>query len=671
MKFHLNRFLRRVRIHGGEFDTSARAMYRDEVVYPLQAELRIVRRSTIERKQMSTKTTFKRITLVTVAALGLGVMSVAPSSAAVQIDSIAVSAASTTQVTTETLTATAVVVTATLASTNSETMTVTATIQSGPAYVAPVLVFKESTTANTAGTGTSVITIAGRTTSTTQATAKYSLYLDAPATAGTYVVKLTPTGGSNAVATTVSIVVSAKVYAAVSATHSRVWTMVPVSTVNDGNVTQCAGYGTPLGICSGGYSMIYTGRETDASKDAFNVATASTTLKPLGVPVASFAIIPRNESGTATTLSPSPITVAVSGPGTVAIQGAIVRAKSVTESVLNSGADGYDPGKLTASAWLISDGTAGVSTVTFSMDGVVLRTVTVSQIGTTSAYNFGTLSKTVIGVGETASVTVSGADSLGTTTGTATAAYAFSSDTSVATVAIASGVVTVTGVKSGTATITAGNAATLATSTITKTLAVKVGAITAKTVAFTMSPTAPQPGEKVTLTVTATDASGNAVGDGARDLFSAAGITTSLAVQGATWTQTATATLLGGVATYTFYAPTGTGVLTVTATEGASTDSTTKAAITGSVTITNAAADAATVAAEAAEAAAQDATDAALDATTAAEAAGALAQEAVDAVAELAANVTKLFTDLNTQIAKLTALIVKIGTSVAKIAAKK
>lgn len=521
--------------------------------------------------------------------------------------------------------------------------------------------FKESTTANTAGTGTSVITIAGRTTSVSQATAKYSLYLDAPATAGTYVVKLTPTGGSNAVATTVSIVVSKKVYPAVSATHSRVWTMVPVSTVNDGNVTQCSGYGTPLGICSGGYSMIYTGRNTDASKDDFNLSTVSTTLKPLGVPVASFAIIPRNESGSATTLSPSPITVSVSGPGTVAIQGAIVRAKSVTESVANSGADGYDPGKLTASAWLISDGTAGSSVVTFSMDGVVLRTVTVNQVGTTTAYAFGTPSKNVIGVGETASVTITGADSLGTTTGAASV-WAYSSDTAVATVGTSqTSTVVITGVKSGTATITVGNAATLAASTITKTLAVKVGAITAKTVAITMSPTAPQPGEKVTLTVTATDASGNAVGDGSRDLFSAAGITTSLAVQGATWTQTATVTLKDGKAEYSFYAPTGTGKLTVTATEGASTDSTTKGSITGSVDVTNAALDAATVAAEAAEAAAQDATDAALDATTAAEAAGALAQEAVDLVTELSAEVTKLMSALKAQITYLTKLVMKLA----------
>jgi len=82
VKFHLNRFLRRVRIHGGEFDTSARAMYREGVTSSLRADLRIVRRSTIERKQMSTKTTFKRIALVTVAALGLGVLASVPSSAA-------------------------------------------------------------------------------------------------------------------------------------------------------------------------------------------------------------------------------------------------------------------------------------------------------------------------------------------------------------------------------------------------------------------------------------------------------------------------------------------------------------------------------------------------------------------------------------------------------------
>ena len=39
-----------------------------------QAEVRIVRNSTNERKNMSTKTTFKRVALVAVAALGFGVL---------------------------------------------------------------------------------------------------------------------------------------------------------------------------------------------------------------------------------------------------------------------------------------------------------------------------------------------------------------------------------------------------------------------------------------------------------------------------------------------------------------------------------------------------------------------------------------------------------------------
>ena len=45
---------------------------------------------------MSTKTTFKRIALVTVAALGFGVMSVVPSNAATQVDTNTLSAATAT-----------------------------------------------------------------------------------------------------------------------------------------------------------------------------------------------------------------------------------------------------------------------------------------------------------------------------------------------------------------------------------------------------------------------------------------------------------------------------------------------------------------------------------------------------------------------------------------------
>jgi hypothetical protein len=200
---------------------------------------------------------------------------------------------------------------------------------------------------------------------------------------------------------------------------------------------------------------------------------------------------------------------------------------------------------------------------------------------------------------------------------------------------------------------------------MTKTVAIKVGAVTAKTVTFSFDNMTPQPGEKVTMTVEAIDASGNAVGDGPRDLFSSTGVTTGLSVQGATWLPaSATVNLVGGKATYSFYAPTGTGSLVVTATEGAATDSTTKGTISGTIAVNNVALDAATDAANEALDAAIAATDAALAAAEAADAATSAAQEASDAVAALSESVTKLITDLQAQIKSLAAVVAKIAKKV-------
>ena len=88
----------RVRIHGGECDAVARALHHeaqkvaltqneqtlisDECVFFRQADLGKVPSSTNERKQMSTKTSIKRIALVAVSALGFGLLSVVPAKAA-------------------------------------------------------------------------------------------------------------------------------------------------------------------------------------------------------------------------------------------------------------------------------------------------------------------------------------------------------------------------------------------------------------------------------------------------------------------------------------------------------------------------------------------------------------------------------------------------------------
>ena len=77
------KFPRRVRIHGGECGAVARALHHEVKSSSLyQADSGKALGSTIERKQMSTKTTLKRIALVAVSALGFGMLSVAPSSAA-------------------------------------------------------------------------------------------------------------------------------------------------------------------------------------------------------------------------------------------------------------------------------------------------------------------------------------------------------------------------------------------------------------------------------------------------------------------------------------------------------------------------------------------------------------------------------------------------------------
>ena len=76
------KFPRRVRIHGGECGAVARALHHEAKIQSLPAVKGNVFFTTNERKSMSTKTTFKRIALIAVAALGFGTLSAAPSNAA-------------------------------------------------------------------------------------------------------------------------------------------------------------------------------------------------------------------------------------------------------------------------------------------------------------------------------------------------------------------------------------------------------------------------------------------------------------------------------------------------------------------------------------------------------------------------------------------------------------
>jgi len=75
------KFPNQIRISGWDFGSSARAMNQAGRNISTQADLRTVRKSTTERKSMSTKTSMKRIALVAVSALGLGVLTSVAASA--------------------------------------------------------------------------------------------------------------------------------------------------------------------------------------------------------------------------------------------------------------------------------------------------------------------------------------------------------------------------------------------------------------------------------------------------------------------------------------------------------------------------------------------------------------------------------------------------------------
>jgi hypothetical protein len=481
-----------------------------------------------------------------------------------------------------------------------------------------------------------IMNVAGAATATS-GKIKVNVVIPAGAAAGTYAYKFTPTvqgGGTlNSAAVTFTVTVTAAPADDLVASAAKTTSIIQTGeTVTSGSLADSA---------------------TVIVKTAAPTAQAATILVSV-----------KNAAGTTLTQPALTVLVKAGTPGTVGSA-----AVGATTSMTSSGrAMTTTAGDLIG---VFADGTEGVSEIEIYAGTILLATEKVTFYGTTTAYA-GTLAVKVIPVGDTATITVTGADKAAIATAAPTV-YAISSDSTVATVPAtigAAGSIVVTAVKSGKATITLCDTAACTAATITKTVAIQVGAKTATSVKLTFDVLEPTAGQKVTATLTALDALGNAVGDGVRSLMSAAGFTSSIAVSGSTLPTVDTVTLSAGVATYIFYAPSA-GTVTFTATEGTATDSTTKGTITGSVTVANPGLDAATVAAEAAEAAAQDATDAALDATTAAEAAGALAQEAVDLVTELSAQVTKLMDALKAQIDSLTKLVLKMAITVAKVAAKK
>jgi hypothetical protein len=524
---------------------------------------------------MSTTTNFKRIALVAVAALGLGVLSSVPANAAINADKLSVSAATAAQTTAETQTATNATTTLSFVATGTapaDSMSVTASLaEFTPATAGqtsganlPYMTIKETTNASVNGHGSGGTagstqiapnTAAVETTTGTSVTvsATYYVYIAssgtaAPTIAGTYKVKLTPalpngTSVPNATVQYITITVS-------------------VAAADDTKASAA----TTTAYLQGSGSTNASTVVTDSVVAVSMALTSGTTAVRAG-------FIKVNQLNAASAASSESLTAEISGPGTL---GSGVYDVASRGRALTVKKDDY------ITIW--NDGSSGKATITIkgAVTGTVLATKSVTFYGAMATLT-GTVNKAILAVSENAAaVSVSAKDSAGTTMASLLALetiYAFSSDTTIATVpataasySVDSATVAVTGVKAGSATITFGNASTLAASTIKSApISVRVGSTAVASVAVAFDKATYVPGEKATITLSLKDSTGQLVVPGTYELWAtdyglnfAKGFSQGTAPA---TTETAVATsVLTGVKTYTVYMPVTAGTVTLTGT---------------------------------------------------------------------------------------------------------
>jgi len=646
-----NKFLHRVRIHGGEFDSSARAMNRAgekdtlityERALEAQADLRKFRGSTIERKQMSTKTTFKRVALVAVAALSLGVLSVAPSQAAHQADTLTLTP--TKSAITAGDTATATVNSTFIGVTAGDSITVNAIVTTKPTSGNGSLEFRivDSLTATVSTANLSASISTGVTSNNTPANTNYTLNFVSPTVAGAYVVQVYATVGTGG-GTIRSSVLS--------------WPVTVTAIDNKADAT----------------STSIIARGTSVVGDVDSVTTFSKALTTAGAGVQAANIKLTQKSAITTAVPNESVTAVITGPGSLTTQAAATGTSTGARAVSAKNGDYIS---------VYSDGTSGVATITMTgaTSGVVLATEKVTFFGDAATVTAEVV-KPVIGTSATAGtllvkvkdstgVDVTGLSSIGIVS--ATTANISSNYSSTATFDETKGgyLVTVTGVKAGTSALTATTKASATATTgvdAAAAVTVRVGSVTPATATVTLDKSSYAPGEKATITVVLKDATGLTLADGDyTNIFATGGIVSSYTLGGGS--DSITGTSVVGFASekkeYTIYMPVTEGDVKFSWTNGSNAGfastyagkEATPVTVTVSSTGTAAALDAANEATDAANAA----TDAALAAADAADAATAAAEDASAAVAALAKSVNTALNNLKKQITALTKLVNKL-----------
>jgi len=639
---------------------------------------------TIERKQMSTKTTIKRVALVAVAAMGFGLLSVVPSQARSQADSLTLSATTASIVAGDTITASSPSVTlAFLADSNaSDSMTVTAYLLSSPATntAIPLLYVSDTTSAVVAASGTGSALAKGESITTQIAYVKSTTSTPA-AVSAKFNIGLSKDGGLTGTLVTGDYKV--RVVAAVSGSGGG----TAVSTAQDVTITVKANpvtdtVATSATVVIGGLAI-----KDSITSTTDEVVTASKTLFAANdSPAAVITVALKNANASAVTAE-SYTAYITSGPGT--LDSGKGTGGKVTGLEQKTGRGRLISVKAGDAVGVFPDGTSGVTQIQIlAASGAVLATKSMTFVGSVDKI-VATAAKTVIGQrAESAVVSFRAYDAAGVEIKSGLTANLVS-----ATVATVSNSYTAcgttystttywtcnaTGVAAGTVnlTVTTNASATDTTGKTSNAVSVRVGGTTAQLsdviVAFDKATYAP--GELAKITITPVDAAGLVLADDTYTVFSVAGksdyafgagsdsFSSLLAAHNAGVAGTGTK---AGVATLSEYMPLSEGTVTVSYTTAVGVGSTAGAiARTITAVVSSASGSAAIEAANAAQASADAATDAANAAAESADAATAAAQDAAQAVADLATQVADLIASLKAQLTALTALVVKIQKKV-------
>jgi hypothetical protein len=552
---------------------------------------------------MSTKTNFKRIALVAVAALGLGVLSSAPSQAVGNVVVTVGGTATTAPGQSDSTTAATISITGTIENV-SDTITVSfvgngtlgdsvTSSTANSAFQAARLMYLDTTTAARTQVGTTLGSAGGEST---------NLKLDSK-TAGTiYTINSASIGNVGAkfgiqldstsaqVSGTYSFTVFVKQYTAGSTTVTNSYS---VSVVSAAPATASA---TASSATSTAFIDVSGTPSADVAVSAPNTSTGTS---------AALVYVTLKNAASGTSAVKDSLTVTID-KGNVGTSSSAAMGKNIL--VAYSGA--------ATPIYVFADGSTGTGTITIATKNAGSFTKTISWYGTDVKSIIATQRLTVIGGTETAgtgnAIRAQALDVNSTNLAAGTALYSYSSDTSVVsnngTACGATAYSTtdaawftycpltvVTG-KSGSVNITLRDAATVAASTVSSNVvAVRVSAGVASSFTLTTDKASYAPGEKGYLIVTVKDAAGLVMPARSSAATLAAGgisFTGQLGNSSDTLTATDFATARSStpssndpIKVYTFYAPASAGTVTFSA-KGASTFSAASQATASTVTIT-------------------------------------------------------------------------------------